>query len=657
MDGYAFCLGLDAFVHGSKTDTVLRSQVYAATSLIRGAFFRPRFEQHKPGRTSLNVFPLSELIDRYHMHEAAKHHDRVYALLGISSDNIDKSGLLPINYQMPWSELSCRLFQFLFGTEAVVESEGNGNLVYIYARGSVLGHVTGISRNAGGQQALRMSWSRGANDFPINAFRFYDEPFICHPTANPILKGDVVCVLKGVENPTIIRQRGDYFSIVCISVPRPSSLDLSMVFEQEFPIIWAWTPSLFERLGSQEISWGGMDKPLRMQAVALTLREAQVVDKAEEILLAAAVAGLSSPKTGTPSCFTEDKFIQITKTFSPVVVETLLRHKRGDFKITQRMMIGFARTCRPEMVAFALRELQEKTENIPLSEDLLLAALRNDSDEVLHLLLTFTWTNIEITSDVMAAARYGRKSAIRILLSQPRIVISFIKQLLLPTLRHFDPSVLVLLLDRVEGSVEVTEDVLVASLGQLSSGTDVTRLLLERAQNKVEVTSSVLTAAVENEDCGLQVTTLLLDYAGSDFEVTQSVLAASLENKNYALDLLKLLSARCGGNLEISETVLRKSIRSVNPLAAVTFLLDHYEKQVKITESILETVSALQPYGREIMELVFARRGKEIVITERILVAAVRTYESRNSVLKFLIAEKGEELEISTTTGLNVFVI
>jgi len=142
----------------------LRSQVYAVTSLIRGAIFLPKFESHNFGRTYLNIFPLHELIDRYHRHEVTRNHDRIYALLGINSSNIDDSGILPINYQISWKELSCRLFQFLLGKETIVKSEGNADLIHIYAKASVLGYVKSVTRNADGHQALYMNWGEGATD-------------------------------------------------------------------------------------------------------------------------------------------------------------------------------------------------------------------------------------------------------------------------------------------------------------------------------------------------------------------------------------------------------------------------------------------------------------------------------------------------------------
>jgi hypothetical protein len=40
----------------------------------------------------------------YHTHEASKRHDKVYALLGMSSDDLSRADLLP-NYQAPSKEL------------------------------------------------------------------------------------------------------------------------------------------------------------------------------------------------------------------------------------------------------------------------------------------------------------------------------------------------------------------------------------------------------------------------------------------------------------------------------------------------------------------------------------------------------------------------
>jgi hypothetical protein len=97
IDGYAFCLGVDLLKRYYKARPDLQSLIRLVTYLMKGAIFRPKYASSRSGRSSLDICPLGELIDRYYTHEATKRHDKVYALLGISSDDLSKANLQP-NY-------------------------------------------------------------------------------------------------------------------------------------------------------------------------------------------------------------------------------------------------------------------------------------------------------------------------------------------------------------------------------------------------------------------------------------------------------------------------------------------------------------------------------------------------------------------------------
>ena len=89
VDGHAFCLGLDSL------GTALEESMVQVTFLIRGAIFRSRQIQRDQGRLSLDICSLGELVDMYHAHKATRLHDKVYALLGMCSDNLRTAGLEP----------------------------------------------------------------------------------------------------------------------------------------------------------------------------------------------------------------------------------------------------------------------------------------------------------------------------------------------------------------------------------------------------------------------------------------------------------------------------------------------------------------------------------------------------------------------------------
>jgi len=94
IDGYAFCLGFEFL------NTTLKDSMCLVTYLIRVAIFRPRHILKKQESLSPDIYSLCELVDIYHAHEATKLPDKVYALLGMSSDNFSTADSEP-NYSVP----------------------------------------------------------------------------------------------------------------------------------------------------------------------------------------------------------------------------------------------------------------------------------------------------------------------------------------------------------------------------------------------------------------------------------------------------------------------------------------------------------------------------------------------------------------------------
>ncbi|KAK4119888.1 HET-domain-containing protein [Parathielavia appendiculata] len=92
IDGYTFCSGLNIR---------FRSVAY----LINGAIFRPKYATSRPDRFSLDIRPLGKLMDMYHNREATDCRDKVYALLGMSSDDYISTGLSPDYDKTSWKEL------------------------------------------------------------------------------------------------------------------------------------------------------------------------------------------------------------------------------------------------------------------------------------------------------------------------------------------------------------------------------------------------------------------------------------------------------------------------------------------------------------------------------------------------------------------------
>ncbi|KAK0731963.1 hypothetical protein B0H67DRAFT_655097 [Lasiosphaeris hirsuta] len=111
-DGYGFCVELEAALDlarppllDSDSENAARSAVY----LIKEASLRPKRATSREDRFCLDACPLRELLDLYEDRKATDRRDKLYALIGISSDLVIPPYLLP-DYNKAWPELFQQLF-------------------------------------------------------------------------------------------------------------------------------------------------------------------------------------------------------------------------------------------------------------------------------------------------------------------------------------------------------------------------------------------------------------------------------------------------------------------------------------------------------------------------------------------------------------------
>jgi ankyrin repeat protein len=252
IDGYVFCLGVDLLNDSYRAHQDLQGLIRSVTYLIRGAIFRAEYSTGSSGRSSLDICPLGELIDMYHAHEATKRHDKVYALLGMSSDNLSKADLSP-DYKVTWEKLLQRLVKYLISEEISVETLGNQETAVIKSKGCVLGKVTSVESDPVRNDQQRVGVA--LRDIPehLEGMKEWKSPWILQVSAKPVQIGDFICLLQGASNPLIVRLREDYFVIVMIAVTLPkriregkgpnrwptSSLPEAF-FSRKFLLVWDW---------------------------------------------------------------------------------------------------------------------------------------------------------------------------------------------------------------------------------------------------------------------------------------------------------------------------------------------------------------------------------------------------------------------------------
>jgi ankyrin repeat protein len=260
--------------------------------LIRGAIFRPK----KSGRVIQNICPLGELINIYHTHKTTLRHDKVYALLGMGSDDLREANLSP-DYKVPWKNLFETLTRFLLCKEIFVEAspDKDEEIAVIKYEGCILGNVSSVQSDTG---------RNGGQDVDVisrnisGTSKEWSSHWTLQPSAKSIRIGDVICLLQGASKPTIIRFYKNYLAIIMIAATPPQTirtgsediewsnfLQLAKLLRtRDLQVIWDWknSPEKSRGLGEYVESDDSLDKITRSWNSALVLGDIGKYEKAEE---------------------------------------------------------------------------------------------------------------------------------------------------------------------------------------------------------------------------------------------------------------------------------------------------------------------------------------------------------------------------------------
>ncbi|QGI88566.1 hypothetical protein CEK26_003569 [Fusarium fujikuroi] len=252
IDGYAFFAGLGVLELPHKDYTGLRPLALTVAYLAKGAAFRSRCATSQTGRFCLDICPLAQLVDMFHARQASDRRDKIYALLGMASDDPGSSGLL-VDYDISWAKLFSQLINFILKGVSVETWDGYP-IAVIRSKGCVLGLVSSVNTDIvrADKQRLEITWnSPSESEWKLSYWTL-------EVSAEPVKEGDVVCLLQGAMLPTIIRMHHDYWNIIVIAAAFPEYLQapmsdkepeiprLSATLPHDFLLVWDWDMSLEE---------------------------------------------------------------------------------------------------------------------------------------------------------------------------------------------------------------------------------------------------------------------------------------------------------------------------------------------------------------------------------------------------------------------------
>jgi hypothetical protein len=179
----------------------------------------------------------------YHTHKSTERHDKIFALLGMSSDDPFTSGLVP-DYEIEWEKLVEKLVHFVLHENISYQLWSSQQAVLIPSKVRFLGQVTKVSTERPWyRQSLYITYNSKIVPRRVDNYKSrprksrytqenkYREPKSWHTrwifpaSAKAIEPGDIVCLLERSSTPTIIRICENYFKTLMIAASPMRELD------------------------------------------------------------------------------------------------------------------------------------------------------------------------------------------------------------------------------------------------------------------------------------------------------------------------------------------------------------------------------------------------------------------------------------------------
>jgi hypothetical protein len=600
IDGYDFCLGLRSLQVFYKDRPDLHNLIYPVTYLIRKAKFRPKHGIYWSDMSFLAIRPLGELLDMFHTHEATVRHDKVYALLGMGSDTLNVTDLLP-DYEVAWGEVFQRLIGFLLCKQVSIETWNDREIAVIKSEGCILGQVSSVERDTvwGDEQRLGIIFKNIPGFFEHK--REWNARWTLQTSAKSIQPGDLVCLLRGAQYPVIARIRKDHITVIMIApttqenmrtesryerVRWPELLRSVKTFPLNFLLVWDWEKS------------------------PETLRDGEeygALIKSNGLVLGHSESGL------------EHHLGNVTRLHDvALVLKDLGEYEKAEKRL-QEVIEGYERV------------FGKQYPDTPTGKDNLTLIYKNTRKWVLEEIDPDTLSNL---ASLASTYRDQRNLFQRIYDDQ------ITEEEIVQITRSFNKKVVTLLFKQRGDNIHITRRVVEVAVGNIRNGKEVMMFLLEQQENDIQVTEGVVKAAAENQIGGKDLMTLLLERRGNGVQITEGAVVqiARLFDKEIVIFLLE----QYRNNIQITEEIVKAAAENqIGGKDLMTFLLEQYRNNIQITEEIVKVAAGNQRDGKDIMILLLERYGNNIRITEEIVKVAAKNQICGKDIMTLLLERRG----------------
>lgn len=327
------------------------------------------------------------------------------------------------------------------------------------------------------------------------------------------------------------------------------------------------------------------------------------------------------------------------------VMAVLLEREDGRRSVTERLISKGIKSGQVKPVAELLKAFDTV---LPTTEKLILTAAENGDDMLALVLPDLTWpSNIEVTQGLLQRAAGQPHSILFSIMVQHAGAANLGREGILIAVRNQRPSnsLIAAVVALVGESEETKEEVFIAALRNDLYNREWVGALLSKLGVRVPVTEAFLVAAVKG---GVQhnraIVRMFLLVMGDEIHITEKVLLAALDaDFGDEKTVFHLLLTEAREPVAITEAMLVKAAsHSTNPVEIMALLFKRCDADVIITEAVF--VAAASNIDIDLLKLLFRRRGQQLQVTLRVLMAVVMNRSEGTNMFKLILAERGNDL-------------
>ncbi|CAG8378732.1 unnamed protein product [Penicillium salamii] len=612
ISAHAFAEGLARL----KLPEPFLSRLGPVTHLIKGAPYRPKFDFSSPG-----ILSLGELLGMYRNYRATLQHDKIYALLGLSTD-ASADGLKP-NYNAPWHHVFREITSHIFPGSSVQTWEDRASAV-VKTKGWIMGHVGHVKSSMGefGRQEITCHFHKSA----FSLRETWPSDWMLPACAELVQEGDLICHLQGQSRPSILRLRNDHFSLLSPSLwlrSKDRIKSLSHAFDQgqldyghDITITWnipmdesATKPKgLKLKQITPEVEQSLNEIELQLEIIA------QVMLEFANRVLNSRTSPVKAWENTLKQCGTDVSMSEIYKLAMKVI-----KPKRHFDVISKE----------PRHIDFIDLLLKYRGESAPDIEMLRWACQDYGHSEFLDLLFKHRAESLLITEEVLkAAAQNDSEFNVIALLEHRRerlLVSEEVLKVAVGNPGSHAPGNLEILLQHAGKNLLISEEMVKSAIenpGQKSG--EIVEILLKYGGKDLSISDETVRLAVgESSSNPLWIWNVLVQHRGEDLSISEEIIITAAGNsKNYAPDVLKALFKHGGEDLSIPEGAVKAAAgcRSV-PHRILEVLFQHRENLPISEEAIKAAAGNAGHYPHQALKVLFQQR-ENLPISEEVVKAA-----------------------------------